>query len=218
MVRVDELVRHRGLVHEHAQPTERIDAFEQADLLGRDAPAADAVEAVASRNVIAVEFMHLAVHRVADDRVALEPIERHVGGAVMGRGTGLAAERHEIAGHLGLAIDHHGPPGQRLEVDAERVAVEPELEPLMRQAFGAQALAGTVLLEQIDGALLEHTGADAAEHVFARLPLDDDIVDASPGQEMPQHQPGRAAADNRDLSAHQKCLSINRASSLQLPV
>ena len=48
----------------------------------------------------------------------------------------------------------------------------------MDETFAVHPLPDTGLVEQVDGRLLEHAGANAAEHVFAGLALDDDIVDA----------------------------------------
>src|SRR6185295_6785695 len=54
---VDQLLRHRRRVGEHAQPAERIVFLGDAQLLGRDAGAADAVEAVAAGDEIALQSL-----------------------------------------------------------------------------------------------------------------------------------------------------------------
>ena len=50
--------------------------------------------------------------------------------------------------------------------------------------------------------LLEHAGADAAEHVVGAALLEDDGVDAGLVQQRAEQQPGRAGADDRDLDFH----------------
>ena len=55
------------------------------------------------------------------------------------------------------------------------------------------------LVEQVDRDLLEHAGADAAEHVVGAALLEDDVVDAGLGQQGAEQQAGRAGADDRDL-------------------
>src|SRR5262249_32376338 len=52
---VDQLVRYRRRVGKHAQPAERIVLFVDAQLLGRNAGAADAVEAVAAGDEVALQ-------------------------------------------------------------------------------------------------------------------------------------------------------------------
>ena len=49
---------------------------------------------------------------------------------------------------------------------------------------------------------LDHAGADAAEHVLAGLPLQNDVVDAVLMQELAEQQSRRAGPDDGDLGAH----------------
>ena len=58
----------------------------------------------------------------------------------------------------------------------------------MYQAFGVRAAPGAGLVEQPDRSFLEQAGADAAQHIFARLPLQDDIVDAVAVKQLPEQQ------------------------------
>ena len=53
--------------------------------------------------------------------------------------------------------------------------------------------------EHLDRTPLEDTGADAAEHVLARLPLEHDRLVAGQVQQPRQHQPGGPAPDDDDL-------------------
>ena len=75
----------------------------------------------------------------------------------------------------------------------------------MRQPFGVQPRPGAGTHQQVDRALFQHPGADAAEHVLRRLALQDHVVDAVLRQQRPEHQAGRAAADDRHLGPHHCC-------------
>ena len=46
-------------------------------------------------------------------------------------------------------------------------------------------------VEQVDRGLLEHAGADAAQHVLAAAPLEDDVVDAGLVQQLAEQQARR---------------------------
>ena len=52
-----------------------------------------------------------------------------------------------------------------------------------------QARAGAGFVEHVHGALLEHAGADAPQHVLGRVPLDDHVVDAGARQQRPSSRP-----------------------------
>ena len=80
--------------------------------------------------------------------------------------------------------------------------LDADLDAVVHQAFALHTRADARLLEQIDRALLDHAGADAAQHVARRVPLEDDVVDAVLMQQLAQQQSGRARADDRDLRAH----------------
>jgi len=55
---------------------------------------------------------------------------------------------------------------------------ECELDPMVDQPLAMGARAGADLVEQRNRALLEQAGADPAEHIFRRLALEDDVIDA----------------------------------------
>ncbi|MNW06212.1 hypothetical protein D3C71_2025740 [compost metagenome] len=52
-----------------------------------------------------------------------------------------------------------------------------QFDTLVHQAFTVHALGHTGFTQQVDGALLQHPGTDAAEHVLGRLAFDDDCID-----------------------------------------
>ena len=82
----------------------------------------------------------------------------------------------EVARHLGLAVDHDGlAAGIFREIDAVEQAVVGDEEAVMDLALAVHALAALGLAHQLGEAVLEHAGADAAEHVFAALPLEHDV-------------------------------------------
>ena len=56
-------------------------------------------------------------------------------------------------------------------------------------------------VEQVDRDLFDDAGADAAEHVLAGLPLQDDVVDAVLVQQLAEQQARRPGADDGDLGA-----------------
>ena len=65
-----------------------------------------------------------------------------------------------------------------MHVDAMPGAAEREFHAMMHQPLAMGARAGADLVEQRHGAFLEQAGADAAEHIFAGLALQNDVVDA----------------------------------------
>jgi hypothetical protein len=54
----------------------------------------------------------------------------------------------------------------------------------MDQRLRMQPLGDVSELEDIDRALLEHAGADAAQHMFRRVPFEKDGIDACPVQQL----------------------------------
>ena len=106
------------------------------------------------------------------------------------RGLRLRGARvHQVVRHLGLAVDHDALAGQAEQVDAVALAAEAHLEAVVRQAFGAHARVDAGLGQQVHRDLLQHAGADAAEHVFGAALLDDDVVDAVLVQQRAEQQP-----------------------------
>ena len=71
--------------------------------------------------------------------------------------------------------------------------------PRMDEPLAVQALGHARLLQQRDRALLQHAGADAAEHVFAAPPLQHDVGDAVKVQQPREQQPRGPGSDDGDL-------------------
>ena len=58
----------------------------------------------------------------------------------------------------------------------------------MRQPFASHALAGAGLVYEIDGALFQHAGSDAAQHIVFGPLLKNDVIDASFRQKLTQQK------------------------------
>src|SRR5438046_436197 len=78
-------------------------------------------------------------------------------------------------------------------------SVETQVHAVVRQAFAIQTVSQTGLAHQIHGPLLEHAGADPSFDVLAALIFNDDRIDTGEVQEMRQHQPRGACANDSDL-------------------
>jgi hypothetical protein len=203
-VGVDEFVRHRRHVGQHAQPAEGVDLLVGLDGVGRHARAAHAVVAVAAGDEVAFELVRLPVLLVAHARPGrVEVVQAHVRRAVDGGEPFGRARFHQVARHLGLAVHRHLLAAREaVHVDAVARALEEQLDALVRQALGLGAGVDAGTRQQVHGDLFEHAGADAPQHVVAALAFDDDVVDASLVQKLPEQKAGGAGADDRDLGAH----------------
>jgi hypothetical protein len=72
-------------------------------------------------------------------------------------------------------------------------------------ALAFHPVAQAHLVEQVDGALLEDSGANALLHVLARAILEDHRLYPALVQQMPQNESGGACADDPDLGAQFAC-------------
>ena len=69
-------------------------------------------------------------------------------------------------------------------------------------AFAVHALATLGFAHQLGKTMFEHAGTDAAEHVGAALAFQHDGVNAFEVQQLREHEPGWAAADDANLCFH----------------
>ena len=122
---------------------------------------------------------------------------------VMRRGVVGGKRVHQVARHLGLAVDGDDASRERLKIDAVTRALESDADALVHEAFAMAAPADAGRVQKVDRAALEHSGADAAEHIFGAAALQHDVVDAGPMQEPGEEQPRWAGTDNCDLGVHQ---------------
>src|SRR5690606_28473284 len=172
MPRVDQLVVDGRGVGQQPQPAEGIHALVFGQHARRDAAAADAVEAVAAGDVVAFDALAAAVAGERDRRTgAVEVVDLHVGGAVVDHPALALAQFHQVAGELGLAVHHHRAAGQALEVDVVQLAVDADVEAVVRQPLAVHALAGPGLAQHLHRPPFQHPGADPPEYVLGPLPL-----------------------------------------------
>jgi hypothetical protein len=73
----------------------------------------------------------------------------------------------------------------------------PFLYPAQWGKFNADAR----LVEEIDRDLLYHAGADAAEHMLAGMPLDNDVIDALVMQELAEQKARQGLPAHKTLRA-----------------
>ena len=158
-------------------------AVAAGDEIGLD-PLFDAVDAEGHRRPVVGEIMQRDIRSTIDD---LDPAGRR--------------RIHQVARHLGLAVDGDALAGQRGDVDADQMFAIGEVEAIFDHPLGGQSRAEPELVEQIGRAAFEHPGADPPEDVIGRLALDHDHVDPLGAQQMREQQPGGSRADHRDLRA-----------------
>jgi mannose-6-phosphate isomerase-like protein (cupin superfamily) len=101
-------------------------------------------------------------------------------------------------------------------VDAMAAAGDQHLEAIVHQALAVHALAHAGLGEQVGGDLFEHAGADAAQHIFATLALEDHGIDAGPVQQLAQQQTGGAGTNDGYLCTHAAILGPIAMAGLSL--
>ena len=74
-----------------------------------------------------------------------------------------------------------------------------ELDAAVGEALAIEAVGEPELAQQLDGRVLEHAGPDAVLDVGPVALLEHDAVDAAGRQQVGEHEPGRAGADDRHL-------------------
>ena len=161
------------------------------------------MKAVAAGNEVTLDFPLPSVEPVADARtVAVEVVQGHILRLVLREKAVGGASIHQVAGDLGLPVDHHRLAGESAKVDAVAHAIDTELRPVVDQALAMHALAGTGFVDQVDPHLFDHARTNAAQDIVRRLPFEDDIVDAVPMQQLAKQQARRTGADDHNLGAH----------------
>ena len=91
------------------------------------------------------------------------------------------------------------------------LAAEAHLEAVVRQPFGAHARVDAGLGQQVHRDLLQHAGADAAEHVLGAALLDDDVVNAVLVKQRAEQQTRRTGTDDGHLGLLHASVSSGRA-------
>src|SRR5262249_44410953 len=155
--------------------------------------AADAVKAVAAGDEVAGDLLHVAADAVGYARtVAEDVVHADVAGGVDGLCASDRAAVHEVAGDLGLSVDHHRLAGELLERDSMADTVDANLHARVHETVAVHAAANAGFVEKIARDLLDDARADAAQHIFGGLPFQDDVVDAAPVQQLAEEQAGGA--------------------------
>ncbi|SVK54358.1 Uncharacterised protein [Acinetobacter baumannii] len=101
-----------------------------------------------------------------------------------------------------LRINGDGALGQSGQIDAVLPATERQADPLMPRPFPPHPLPQSGLLEQIDGPLFEHPGANGRFHRLPAARFQHHRFHTLQVQQMGQHQAGRTGADDHNLCAH----------------
>jgi hypothetical protein len=109
--------------------------------------------------------------------------------------------RDQVLHQLLLAVDGHALADQLAEIDIVQGAAEGEIDAVVEHAFTLHARADAGLDEKVARPLLDQSGADAAFDVVAAAVLQDHAIDALEVEEVREHQPGGAGADDTDLGA-----------------
>ena len=159
------------------------------------------MKAVAPGDEVAGNLKRLAVFLEPDTGLCRVKVQHlHLAGLVIAGQASLGAGVHQVAGDLGLAVHHHFLAVRvRSQIHPVALPRKQHVKAAVHQAVAVHARAHTGLIEQVHGGLLQHPGADAAQHIVRRLALHNHRVDAGLVQELPQQQACRARADDGHL-------------------
>ena len=114
---------------------------------------------------------------------------------------------NQISDDFVLPVDRDGFAARELRhVDAMATPFEADEDAFVPEPALFEAVAGTNRAQQIDRALLEHTGSHAIDDVLAIAVFDDDRVDAVEMKKVSEQQTCRTRADDADLSPHRHAL------------
>jgi hypothetical protein len=80
-------------------------------------------------------------------------------------------------------------------------AVNANLHAFVNEPVGMHACADAGFVEKIHRDLFDDASANAAEHVFAGLAFENDVVDATLVKKLTEQESRRAGSDDRDLGA-----------------
>ena len=104
---------------------------------------------------------------------------------------------------LGLAVSHHLLADAGHRVDRDQLVTAPrDVDQIVDVPLGVHPCTDAELPECLDGAPLEHTGPDPADHVLAAAQLEHDVVDAGPTEHERQQRPRRSCSDDHHWNLH----------------
>ncbi len=185
MIGVDQLLGGRRRFGEDAEPREGIDSLEDGERIERNGGAGDPVEAVATGDEVAVEFMLLTVLAVANARPdAVDAVEARGFGLKQNLAAGGEAGGNQILDHLLLGVDGDGAAGELLKVDAMGAAGEAQLDAAMGQSFALDAIPDAGALHKLYRVVFEDARAHAVLDVMTRVGLEHHGFDAFEMQQM----------------------------------
>ncbi|KGD49403.1 4-hydroxybenzoate 3-monooxygenase domain protein [Burkholderia pseudomallei] len=170
VMRIDELVERRRRIGEDAEPGVRVHALERAPPLGGDRLARDAVKAVAAGDIVAIDPIRatVRVHERHRRPLGRDVVQRDVAHVEVDRLAVLERGRDQVAHDFVLAVDGDRAAGRQLaEIDPVAAAVEQQLDAAMHEPFAPHPRAEARIVQRVDGALLQHAGADPVLAVFA---------------------------------------------------
>ena len=111
------------------------------------------------------------------------------------------AGANQVAHDLVLAIDRdRAAIRQAGHVDVVAASIERQIDTAVPHPFAYEPVADAGGLQEIHRALLQDACPDAVDDVLLASRLEDDRVDTLRRQQVSEHEPGRAGADDADLS------------------
>ena len=118
----------------------------------------------------------------------------------MQREAGVEPSADQVLDYFGLSVDHDaGRIGELVERQVVPFALELQVDPTVDDALPVQPVRDTRSLEQLDGALLEHAGANARFDVLAAPGLEHDRLDPRRVEKLREGEACWAGTDDRDL-------------------
>ena len=202
--RVDQLGCRAGRLAQDPEPGERVLPDVAAPPL--HVVAADRAGAVGAHDEVGG---HLVRPPVAIDvrhprPVGVEVVHGRVGDPVAQVAAVTGAGGVEVDEDVGLRVEPHRGADQLLEVDVVALAAEAQVDAAVPVAVGDHPLVAARvdarLGEQPHAVALEDAGAVGRADLLDRAVVDHDALDARAVQQVRQHQPRGAAADDRDLA------------------
>src|SRR5262249_31660361 len=217
MVTVDHVREWRCLRH-NAEPAEWVAFLVGLERRRRNRCPAHPVGAVDARDIVAFDRLLGPVFGMGHERpLRRKLVQTDVAGLIDNLSAGSIARRIKVFRERSLAVGHQLLAGKSLRVDEKPGSALPgDRRAVVRMTFAVHALAKPNLAQKPDSAVFEHAGADAFEHVCAALALQHNAVDTITIQNMREQQTGRAAADDRDLSARSRCHRLSKSPIVRL--
>jgi len=144
------------------------------------------MEAVASTNKIAGQFVSLTILSISDFRLgAFEVMHADAFNLEQDLAASGDAGIGQIFDDLVLGVDGDSfSTGQVFEIDTMAVAMEAQLDSIVNQALTLHPLAHAHFHEQVNRALLQHAGADSFLNVLPAAVLDHDRVNSLQMEKM----------------------------------